>query len=1302
MFQNNLNIKEQKPFQDVSDTNLSDDCSEEKNTYSFRPSLRCIECCLLPFLTLKENDYKVTINCSNGHYSELPLNEYLEKGYQKNINDVKCSECGHELELKTKFKFCPECVKIFCKKCIKKHNKSKETFNHIVISLRKMDTFCSFHRHRYSHYCETCHKNICKKCLRLHYDHQILSFKDLKLSKDEFKEIKESLNKEEDIINEIVQMFNNAIDSIKKKFDEVIQNKRQVIQFKKIIEDTYEAKDSSLQIIENVKRLKFNDEYVHFDSDMNELDVLFELFNYLNCIDYNVEDHNSFLGIDDEDLNQDNNDNNQEESFSRITKEKINKSLLFDKKSDKNKTKKFVYEKKNQKQFEKFQNKNDEEEKNDDNNNIIGSKKEKKISANEMSFSVSQNENIKSARENIINNNNKTQKYSKKIIQEKINKKSNEKNAKNKFTKKNRLKEIKNVPDVPAGVPVLDENNDIIEEINTDININDNIKEEDDYQSNNLFEDIFQFDRSKKKDIFKTNKIYKSPEHINSKNDNNLFVSNCIDNNTHNFKELINNKNRNNLQNINDNEKDVTIISISSYENGKSKGKKTKKKNAISKTKSKDVLNKSKSKDKSLDNIMNGEVRDKSKEKRVKIKKNEQLHLFDKINHNYQHNYINHFDEYHYNSFELPYISNQNNQINQSNVEQSFVSERPEKKGKGQYDLNDKNKLANKNYHKDKYLNELYQTNKKENEIKEYDLNPDFINLIRIKKDHQKINNIYYEMSDDNISKDLSYSNDASNDYKSNDATSEDFSYDINGQPKIKKKKKKGVKKKKKIRQINVIGDNSDSSTQNNIFENYSKTSREGNENILKKQKAIKKNIKKKYPFENENNQRESSDEIPKIMNITPIGEEYTIKEEEKHDTPSGNSEKKDSNQKQNLTPSPPPFNDDEQEIIQDFDKRKDKKERKQTKRNKKRKKKKADLSKSFDESTKSKKKKKKLSLTEINTRKIQRSNSFDILRQTTPELETTIKINSMKFENGINCLLDFSKQIFCAGNLIGDIKIIEKKSYKEIQTIREHNGTINSLFKLSDGAILSSSADKLMKKIRLTKNYLYYDIEFVFDGYYNYVFKGIELFNRKIISCSWDDKLYLWEEENNNQYQNSLKFNENQRVEDILEISKDKFASVSDSELKIWNSNNMAQLHSIKLQKGIVTPNSLCKINDEILISIFYHAIHLIDLNNYSLINTIIMDQGNLSCITKLNDGSILIAEDLNTDNHSIFYLKQYILEGDELQYISYKKDKFYKSNKNNDKEIRALIQFSDGIIAQGISGEYNGKDSGDIFFYQ
>ncbi len=168
------------------------------------------------------------------------------------------------------------------------------------------------------------------------------------------------------------------------------------------------------------------------------------------------------------------------------------------------------------------------------------------------------------------------------------------------------------------------------------------------------------------------------------------------------------------------------------------------------------------------------------------------------------------------------------------------------------------------------------------------------------------------------------------------------------------------------------------------------------------------------------------------------------------------------------------------------------------------------------------------------------------------------------------------------------------------------------------------------------------------------------------------------------------------------MEITNDTFCSVSEKELKIWDSNNLTQIHSIKFNVGIITQNSLCKINDKLLISVSFNAIHLIDLVNYNLINSIKMDKDSLSCITKLNDGSILIAEDINTDNYSIFYLRQYIIEDNELIYVSYKKDKLRKTNKNNDKEIRALLQFSNGIIAEGISGEFNGTDSGDIYFYE
>ena len=78
---------------------------------------------------------------------------------------------------------------------------------------------------------------------------------------------------------------------------------------------------------------------------------------------------------------------------------------------------------------------------------------------------------------------------------------------------------------------------------------------------------------------------------------------------------------------------------------------------------------------------MDREVRDKPKEKRARVKSNEQLNIFEKINLNYHHNNFKSFDEYQLNSFEFPSILNQKKNINQSNIEQSFFSERQGKKG---------------------------------------------------------------------------------------------------------------------------------------------------------------------------------------------------------------------------------------------------------------------------------------------------------------------------------------------------------------------------------------------------------------------------------------------------------------------------------------------------------------------------------------------------------------------------------------------------------------------------------------------
>ena len=76
-----------KKIKNKSLSNNKTDISKDKST-SFKPSFRCTECCLIPFLSLMENDTKISINCTNGHFREISINDYMLKGFQNNINDI--------------------------------------------------------------------------------------------------------------------------------------------------------------------------------------------------------------------------------------------------------------------------------------------------------------------------------------------------------------------------------------------------------------------------------------------------------------------------------------------------------------------------------------------------------------------------------------------------------------------------------------------------------------------------------------------------------------------------------------------------------------------------------------------------------------------------------------------------------------------------------------------------------------------------------------------------------------------------------------------------------------------------------------------------------------------------------------------------------------------------------------------------------------------------------------------------------------------------------------------------------------
>ena len=1149
MSKNESSLKElttNNDTQDLSDT--------DTNKPSSKTAFRCVNCCLIPLLNLKENDSKILINCSKGHSNELPLKDYINKYFQSNLDSVKCSDCKKFHENKKIFKFCEKCMKIFCKKCLKIHDFEFPT--HETISIKKMDTNCCLHKNKFTHFCEICNKNICSDCLNSHNNHKVISLNDLKLSKTELKKIKQNIEKEISLVNEVIETFNRTIDSITKKFEIIVKHKQQVIQFKKSIAEIYENKDSNFQNIENINKLKFNIENLKLDNDMNELDVLFELFNYLNCIDYNSEKSSSFSGSSRNQTNKniEKNINKNNKNFDQNLKNEYyhnNMKILSENNNDKNKNINSSSEIKLENEFsESYIEKFTKDSMKNGNKNI---KKELEninpnMGDNEIAVYYFSNS------EDLIPKSNSKKQNSKKKNKIPHNYKNSKKNLvdfensqKNLETSKdNNKNDNKN-----KGAEYFNQNNNVDNNLQ---NYFSEILEKDQKITNKDYFDIF--DKPSKPKI---NEVYKPKKNIKHKKNLSVIRPKIKDN------EFIENNIKKISQPIKKNSEDIII----------NKGIKNRSKIRICKTPDKKVKRSGRQKI-----FITDEIND--------IEKNDNKNNITDIENDNENKEIQTFHE--------------KEQIKQENIINLKKIE-----------LDYQEKIENKN--------EILPKSEENSDKKEKIISPSN----SISKIVPPINNIFLE--DVKITKNtvINHKKKPSIDRKSS--------------------KSKKILKRKKSKEKNISIDNINEIinpiTSLDIINNTPINNPSSNENInlkarmkLQKHKHSKINLSKSVDLFDIRENHSNNDLNNKYINNDNLS-----------DFNNNNLSNNQINENNNI-------------FINKFD------------------------------------------LFEKPIIK-HRSNSIDDTFPKQTDFSNSEKINSMKFENGISCLAEINEKFFGAGNLIGDLKLIEKKTFKEFLTIREHSGTINSIFIMHDNSILTSSADHTMKKIILTSDCLNYNVLFTFCGYENYVFKGIELINNKIISCSWDNKLFLWEKKENNDYENSMKFNEGQRVEDILEISNDKFSSISDNELKIWSSENMKCLYLIKLNKGIASPNSLCKLNDNILIAIYYHSINIIDIKDFCLLSTLDIDIGNLSCITKLNDGSILIGEDINTDYYCIFYLKQYILQKDELRYVAYRKDKFFKSNKNNDKEIRALVQFEDGIIAQGVTGEYNGKDQGDIYFY-
>jgi hypothetical protein len=328
-----------------------------------------------------------------------------------------------------------------------------------------------------------------------------------------------------------------------------------------------------------------------------------------------------------------------------------------------------------------------------------------------------------------------------------------------------------------------------------------------------------------------------------------------------------------------------------------------------------------------------------------------------------------------------------------------------------------------------------------------------------------------------------------------------------------------------------------------------------------------------------------------------------------------------------------------------------------------------------------------------------------------------TLKLTVKEYENSVYSLLEINPSIFAVGFLNGEIDIYDTKDIICLFSILEHNSRINNMFLLKEhNTLLSSSFDYTMKKIKIIEEKKTYIVEFVFDGYDNILYKGIELSNGQILSISFGGIINIWKNLTSKAYirgQNNII--ENEEIYDVIEINNKIIAISTDENLHFYNLNinkNDCLIHNKVISDlDFKERNNMILLNSNILGILLKNEIGLVDIAHRQVIHKCNIYGGKPETITKMKDNTILVSvsnynikdydeesvEKNNLNINKVMFL-QYELINNGLSFLIQKEEVSDKINSKDYCRITSLIELNNGIVAFCTSGMEDGKMCGTI----
>ena len=329
-----------------------------------------------------------------------------------------------------------------------------------------------------------------------------------------------------------------------------------------------------------------------------------------------------------------------------------------------------------------------------------------------------------------------------------------------------------------------------------------------------------------------------------------------------------------------------------------------------------------------------------------------------------------------------------------------------------------------------------------------------------------------------------------------------------------------------------------------------------------------------------------------------------------------------------------------------------------------------------------------------------------------------TLRLTVKEYENTVYSLLEINSSVFAVGFLNGEIDIYDTNDIMCLFSITEHNSRINNMYLLNEpNTFLSSSFDYTMKKIKIIEDKKTYVVEFVFDGYDNLIYKGIELFDGHILSISFGGIITIWNKLTDKAYVCGHKnVIEEEQLYDVIEINNKLIAISTDENLHFFNINT--NKNEFLIQNKIISDldfkdrNNMVLLNSNILGILLKSEIGLVDITHKQVIHRCNIYEGKPETITLMKDKTLLISvsnynlkdydneteekNNLNKINKVIFL--QYELVNNGLSFLIKKEEVSDKINSKDYCRITSVVEFNNGIVAFSTSGMEDNKMCGTI----